>query len=58
MARGARAIVDISQVALQFPAIVDYFPERDREDAVVLTELRSRSIGIVVAPFSCELVDF
>ena len=46
MARGARAIVDISDVALQFPAIVDYFPERDREDAVVLTELRSRSISI------------
>ena len=46
MARGARAIVDIPDVSLQFPAIANYFPERDREDAVVLTELRSRSISI------------
>ena len=45
MARRARAIVDISSVAPKFTTIVNSFPTRELEDAVLLTQLQSRSIA-------------
>ena len=41
----ARAIVEFSQVILQFSHIVDFFPNLELVDTVALTELRCRSIG-------------
>ena len=41
----ARAIVEFSQVILQFSHIVDFFPKLELVDTVPLTELRCLSIG-------------